>query len=47
MSGEGAVTDFAQSAVMVLTRRVQNAPPERGEQRWLPGWINRVRAYTR
>jgi hypothetical protein len=47
MSGEGEVADFAQSAVGVLTRRVQNAPPERGEKRWLPGWTNRVRAYTR
>lgn len=37
--------DFSQSAQFVLTRRVQNSPPERNEKRWLPGWINRVKAY--
>ncbi len=37
---------FARSADEVLTRRVKNAPPERNEGRWLPGWRNRVRAYA-
>jgi hypothetical protein len=37
---------FARSAEEVLTRRVENSPPERKEKRWLPGWINRVRSYA-
>lgn len=45
--GEGpALEEFSRAADKVLTRRVQNSPPERGEQRWLPGWRNRVRSYT-
>lgn len=47
MPPNGGVSDFAQSAANVLKRRVQNAPSERGEQRWLPGWLNRVQSYTR
>lgn len=38
--------DFVGAAIEVLTRRVANAPPERHEERWLPGWIRRVRGYT-
>lgn len=46
MAGTGSATaDFAASAARVLSRRVENAPSSRGEQRWLPGWLNRVRAY--
>ncbi|MFN3653481.1 MAG: hypothetical protein ACK47B_28210 [Armatimonadota bacterium] len=41
------VKEFSDSAVAVLTRRVKNSPPARGEARWLTGWKNRVRAYTR
>lgn len=41
------VRAFAHSAGAVLTRRVQNSPPERHEARWLPGWLNRVRTYTK
>ena len=36
---------FADAAWMVLERRVENAPPERGEGRWLQGWYNRTRTY--
>lgn len=36
---------FADAAVRVLERRVENSPAERGEARWLPGWKNRVRRY--
>lgn len=36
---------FAQAAANVLRQRVHNAPPERNEQRWLPGWLNRVNRY--
>ena len=39
------VKEFSQAAAMVLTRRVQNAPPARNESRWLPGWIQRVNTY--
>lgn len=38
---------FAEAAKRVLSRRVANAPPERGEQRWLAGWHNRCEAYKR
>ncbi len=44
-SGAGAAKEFGESAARVLTRRVQNAPAERGEGRWLTGWKSRVRAY--
>lgn len=42
-----AVSEFADAAEFVLTRRVQNAPPERQEQeaRWLPGWKARINTY--
>jgi len=45
--GPGAVEEFARSARAVLTRRVQNAPAERNESRWLSGWLHRVNSYTR
>lgn len=44
-SGPGAAKEFGASAARVLTQRVENAPAERKESRWLPGWKNRVRAY--
>lgn len=37
---------FAESAAAVLSRRVKNSPPERGEARWLGGWKSRVAAYA-
>jgi len=43
--GGDAVREFSDSARRVLARRVKNSPPERGEQRWLPGWQNRVGRY--
>ncbi len=47
MSGDGApAADFARSADRVLTRRVELSPPSRREQRWLPGWRNRVATYA-
>lgn len=45
MPEEGGVADFGHAAELVLSRRVKNAPPERHEERWLPGWSNRVAAY--
>ncbi|PYI84449.1 MAG: hypothetical protein DME54_01510 [Verrucomicrobia bacterium] len=44
---DDAVKEFSRAAVVVLKRRVANSPPERGEARWLPGWLNRVRSYNR
>jgi hypothetical protein len=41
-----AVDEFARSAKAILTRRVQNAPAERRESRWLSGWLQRVNSYT-
>lgn len=43
--GEHALHEFSRAAEAVLVRRVQNAPRERNEHRWLPGWKNRVKAY--
>jgi hypothetical protein len=44
--GANSAALFAKSAEEALTRRVHNAPPERHEEKWLPGWKNRVRAYV-
>ncbi|HXA10323.1 MAG TPA: hypothetical protein VNW28_10090 [Chthoniobacterales bacterium] len=49
MSGSGdataAVNEFADAATRVLRVRVENAPRERNEARWLPGWLNRIDSY--
>ncbi len=45
--GSPANVDFAEAAARVLERRVQNAPGERREQRWLQGWLRRVDSYRR
>ena len=37
---------FVESARNVLATRVQNAPVERAESRWLAGWNNRLNTYT-
>src|SRR6266704_3569946 len=42
-----AVEEFSRSAREVLIRRVQNAPAQRHESRWLSGWIQRVKSYSR
>ncbi len=42
-----AVDEFSRSAKTVLIRRVQNAPAQRRESRWLSGWIHRVTSYSR
>lgn len=44
--GLEALKNFAQSAQNVLITRVQNAPKERNEKRWLPGWKNRINTYV-
>jgi hypothetical protein len=44
--GDGPpLLEFRRAADMILTRRVRNSPPDRGESRWLPGWKNRTRTY--
>jgi hypothetical protein len=45
MNDGPALEQFRTAAAQVLTRRVHNAPPERHEERWLPGWLSRVRSY--
>jgi hypothetical protein len=40
-----AIDQFRSAAAQVLTGRVHNAPPERHEERWLGGWLSRVRSY--
>ncbi len=46
MPADGSeLTDFVDAAAAVLQRRVQNAPPERNEQRWLAGWTHRLQTY--
>jgi hypothetical protein len=45
-SASGAPDEFARAAKVVLTRRVQNAPPDRHESRWLTGWLRRVNSYS-
>ena len=41
-----AVREFSQAAKATLARRVRNAPVERHEERWLPGWNARVARYA-
>ncbi len=36
---------FVAATQRVLKQRVTNAPPERHEERWLPGWLKRVASY--
>lgn len=36
---------FVAAAEQVLRNRVHHAPPERNEQRWLSGWLNRLQTY--
>lgn len=44
-AGQAALDDYSLSAEKVLKRRVANSPPERREERWLPGWLERVKSY--
>jgi len=36
---------FSDAAKAMLDRRIQNAPPERGEERWRRGWHKRLDTY--
>lgn len=46
MHGKPALQEFADAAKKVLTRRVENAPKNRDESRWLKGWFNRIETYV-
>lgn len=46
-SGAPAATEFAAAGKRVLSRRIANSPPERGEKRWEEGWHNRCGTYAR
>lgn len=43
--GAPALNAFSQSAIEMLTLRIKNSPPKRGEKRWLQGWTNRCLTY--
>lgn len=43
---EGPEAEFVEAARIVLRRRVDNAPSERQEERWILGWENRVKTYS-
>lgn len=40
-----AAVEFSRAAAYVMRRRVDHAPPQRNEQRWLKGWLNRCAGY--
>lgn len=46
-AGAPAAVEFAASAKRVLSRRIANSPPGRGEKRWEEGWHNRCGSYGR
>lgn len=45
-AGNGAAEEFSRAAGQVLSQRVANSPAERGERRWLQGWLNRCATYA-
>jgi hypothetical protein len=44
--GMAAVKEFVETAKQVLALRVEKAPSERQETRWLQGWYNRLETYN-
>lgn len=46
-AGPAAAKEFAASAKRMLSRRIANSPPARGEKRWEQGWHNRCDTYAR
>lgn len=44
-SDDTSLQAFVTAATAVLQNRVDNAPPERNEGRWLQGWVNRLHTY--
>ena len=45
--GQPAIEEFIAAAKQLLSLRVENGPQERGEERWLKGWHNRLDDYRR
>ena len=46
-AGAPAASEFAASAKRMLSRRIANSPPARGEKRWEEGWHNRCNSYAK
>ncbi len=46
VGAQGAEAEFVAAARKVLRRRVDNAPSERQEDRWIKGWENRLETYS-
>jgi hypothetical protein len=44
-SGDQALREFVEVALFILKRRIQNAPRERHEERFLAGWEKRLATY--
>ncbi len=44
-SSTNLLADFVKESKRLLQKRVENAPKERGEERWLKGWFNRLDTY--
>ncbi len=44
-NSENILQDFVSSAKAILQKRVDNAPPQRNEEQWLPGWFKRLDTY--
>jgi hypothetical protein len=44
-SSKASVDDFVKSAKEILIQRVKNSPPERHEEKWLKGWLERLDTY--
>lgn len=44
-SSDDEVAAFRKAAETILKERVALSPPQRNEQKWLPGWINRIKTY--
>ena len=42
---DSSLPAFVAAATTVLENRVENAPAERNESRWLRGWTNRLQTY--
>lgn len=47
LPGSPAATEFSASAKRILSRRIDNSPPARGEKRWEEGWHNRCATYAK
>lgn len=43
--GQMALNNFADSAIQILQRRVNNSNPARNENRWMRGWTVRINTY--